>query len=202
MTKTKFLIAAIASIGLSGCASTLAGTNTSMYSTNQPVVERTNYLLDVNTNGGSGIAQGEMQRISEWLDNLKIGYGDRISIDYGNGYSNAAAQNAINKFAANYGINVQDVAPVTPGQIAAGTMRIIVSRSSASVPNCPNWSKATESNYHSSLSPNYGCATNSNMAAMIADPEDLVQGQADTSLSRQNGTAAVKAYRSKKNGGQ
>jgi pilus assembly protein CpaD len=43
---------------------------------------------------------------------------------------------------------------------------------------------------------NYGCATNSNLAAMIADPEDLVRGktggpQVDAALSGK----AIKAYR-------
>jgi pilus assembly protein CpaD len=43
---------------------------------------------------------------------------------------------------------------------------------------------------------NYGCATNTNLAAMIADPEDLVRGktgdsQVDAALSGK----AIKAYR-------
>ena len=198
MTKVKFLIAAITSLGLAGCGT--AGTNTGMYSINQPVVERTNYALDVNANGGNGFAVGEMQRVSEWLDALQIGYGDRIALDYGDGYSSPAAQSALNKFAANHGLKVLDTAPVTPGQVAAGTVRIVVSRSTASVPNCPNWSKSTESNYDASLHPNFGCGINSTMAAMIADPEDLVRGKNDESLNRASGSEAIKKYRGKTKG--
>ncbi|MFM2411328.1 MAG: hypothetical protein RL481_2156, partial [Pseudomonadota bacterium] len=45
------------------------------------------------------------------------------------------------------------------------------------VPNCPNWTKTTDANFNTSNHPNYGCATNSNMAAMVSDPEDLVRGR-------------------------
>ncbi|NJM51150.1 MAG: hypothetical protein HC843_09975 [Sphingomonadales bacterium] len=67
----------------------------------------------------------------------------------------------------------------------------------ASVPNCPNWSKSTEANYNSSSHPNYGCAVNSNMAAMIADPEDLVRGKENEKLDSSSGKAAIQAYRAK-----
>ena len=48
----------------------------------------------------------------------------------------------------------------------------------------------------SSTSANYGCSTNSNLAAMIADPSDLVLGQAGSG-TRDTGTAAkaIKVYR-------
>jgi pilus assembly protein CpaD len=195
MTKTIFLIAAICSLGLTGCGA--VGTNTGMYSINQPVVARTNYMLDVNLGGGNSFATGEMQRVTEWLDGLQIGYGDRIAVDYGDGYNNAFTQGAVNNFAADYGLKVVDTAPVTPGMVAAGTIRIVVTRSTASVPNCPNWSKTTEANYNASVHPNYGCAVNSTMAAMIADPEDLVRGKKDENLDRTSGSEAIKKYRSK-----
>ncbi len=54
MRNVKFLTAAVASITLAGCAANSLGTsNTSMYSIHQPVVERTNYAIDLNSDGGS-----------------------------------------------------------------------------------------------------------------------------------------------------
>lgn len=197
MTQTKFLIAAITSLGLAGCGA--VGKNTGMYSINQPVVQRTNYVIDVNL-GSGGFAPGEIQRVSEWLDALQISYGDRIAADYGDGYDNGTAQSAINNFASNYGLKMLDTAPVTPGNIASGSVRIVVSRSTASVPNCPNWTKTTEANYNASVHPNYGCAVNSTMAAMIADPEDLVRGKKDENLDRTSGSEAIKKYRTKTKG--
>lgn len=153
------------------------GTNTSMYSTNQPVVERTNYAIDVNLEGYGGVSATESQRVSDWFDALKLGFGDRIALDYGDGTANTAVRRQVGDLAADHGMILEETAPVTAGNIAQGTARIVVTRSTASVPNCPNWAKPNDANFNSSNHPNYGCAVNSNMAAMVADPEDLVRGR-------------------------
>jgi pilus assembly protein CpaD len=200
MKNAKFLIAATLSLGLSGCGA--MGTNTTVYSANQPVVERTNYAIDVNADSSYGVSPNEKVRLSEWLDALKVGYGDRIAIDFGDSNSSAAAQQVVSQMATDRGILVSDTAPLTAGRVNPGTMRVIVTRSTASVPNCPNWSKTTEANYNMANHPNYGCAVNSNMAAMIADPEDLVRGSEDRKLDSNSGTKAITTYRVKTNGGK
>lgn len=197
MKITKFLIAATISVGLAGCGS--MGTNTSMYSVHQPVVERSNYMIDVNVDV-SGIQSDEQRRMSEWLDALELGYGDRVTIDYGTGYANSAIEQSVAKMAADRGILVDNGAPVTVGNIAPGTVRIIVTRSKASVPSCPDWSTASDANFNASNHSNHGCAINSNMAAMIADPEDLVRGRENKKLDTNSGKNAVNAYRSKTGG--
>jgi type IV pilus biogenesis protein CpaD/CtpE len=40
------------------------------------------------------------------------------------------------------------------------------------------------------------------MAAMIADPEDLVRGRDTKPLDNNSGTKAIEAYRAKTNGGK
>ena len=53
MRNMKFLTAVAASLTLAGCAAgSLGTTNTSMYSVHQPVVERTNFAIDLNSDGG------------------------------------------------------------------------------------------------------------------------------------------------------
>lgn len=197
MTNSKFLIIASAGLSLSAC--TMQGANTSMYSVHQPVVERTNYVIDVNVDGG-GIPANEQRRMGEWFDALQLGYGDRLAVDYGSGYGNATAQRAVSDAAADRGILVSDTAPVTSGQVAPGTIRIVVTRSKASVPSCPDWSTSTDSNFNSSNHSNYGCSTNSNLAAMVADPEDLVRGRDSKKLDDNSGTKAVNAHRAKTGG--
>ncbi|MEP7349085.1 MAG: CpaD family pilus assembly protein [Sphingorhabdus sp.] len=197
MNHTKFLITAGLSLALAGCGS--LGSNTSMYSVHQPVVERTNYAIDINVDG-SGIPTDEQRRMAEWFDAMRLGYGDRVAIDYGSGYENAASRQIVSELAAERGILIGDTAPVTPGHVAPGTIRVVVTRSSASVPTCPNWSTTGDSNFNSSNHSNYGCSTNSNLAAMIADPEDLVRGREDKKLDDNSGTKAVNAYRAKTGG--
>jgi pilus assembly protein CpaD len=184
--RAKIILTASLAFTLASCGS--MGANTSMYSTNQPVVQRTNYALDVNVDSGSGISPFEENRISEWFSAMKLTFGDRVALDFGDAYASAAAKQTVADLAAKYGILVSETAPVTTGAVVPGTVRVVVTRSSASVPNCPNWSKTTESNFNSANHPNYGCATNSNLAAMVADPEDLVRGRESTPENSRGGS--------------
>jgi pilus assembly protein CpaD len=180
MKSKVILIATLAGV-LSGCSTLGAtGANTSMYSTNQPVVKRTNYAIDVNLDGMNSVPAAESKRVSEWFDVLKLGFGDRIAVDFGEYGASKAVSEEVARLASLHGLTMTDAAPATPGAVVPGTARIVVTRSDASVPNCPNWSKTTESNYNSSNHPDYGCAINSNLAAMVADPEDLVRGREAT----------------------
>lgn len=197
MHSSKILIAAGLSFALAACGS--MGSNTSMYSAHQPVVERTNYAIDVAADGGD-ISIEEQRRMAEWFDGLRLGYGDRVAVDFGEGYANGATKKTVAKIAADHGILVSEAAPVTAGRIAPGAVRVVVTRSSASVPSCPDWSTETDGNFNSSNHSNHGCATNSNLAAMVADPEDLVRGRENTKLNANSGTKAVDAYRAKTGG--
>lgn len=184
--RAKIILTATLAFTLAGCGA--MGANTSMYSTNQPVVQRSNYALDVNVDSSGGISSFEQSRITEWFEAMKLGFGDRIAVDFGDGYTDAATKQAVGNLAAKYGMLISETAPVTAGNVAPGTARVVVTRSTASVPNCPNWTKTTEANYNSSNHPNYGCAVNSNLAAMVADPEDLVRGRESTPENSRGGT--------------
>lgn len=158
-------------------------------SLNQPVVSRTDYVLDLAA-GYEGLPASERERLAQWFQSLALGYGDHIFVDDGSGDS--PGRREVARTAAEYGILLDEGAPVTAGEVGAGTVRVIVSRSIAYVPNCPNWAPRGPS----SSSSNYGCAINSNLAAMIADPNDLVLGQSgsvtgDAAVS----SKAIRVYR-------
>ena len=200
MRNMKFLTAAAASITLAGCAAGSMGTtNTSMYSVHQPVVERTNYAIDLNSDG-SGISSVEQDRLTDWFDALQLGYGDRISIDYGSSYASNSTNDAVANIAAKRGLTMEGPAPVTAGQVAPGMIRVVVTRSNASVPSCPDFTTDHDRNYNASNHSNYGCAVNSSLAAMIADPEDLIRGRENKKLDANTGKNAVGAYRTKTGG--
>ena len=52
----------------------------------------------------------------------------------------------------------------------------IVGSTGATVPGCPDWT-AAQGGEKEGQSSNYGCATAMNLAAMIADPNDLIHGK-------------------------
>jgi pilus assembly protein CpaD len=70
----------------------------------------------------------------------------------------------------------------------------VVSGTQAVVPNCPNWASGGVDSA-AMTDTNYGCAVNSNLAAMIADPSDLIHGKSDNSTDATSATRAIKAWR-------
>jgi pilus assembly protein CpaD len=176
MSRTKFAAAlAVAGLTVAGCSGSPEQVNTSLYSVNQPVVQRTDFVIDLATSGG-GISVQEQARLGAWFQSLQLGYGDRVAIDEPRGYEDPQARRAVMDVASSYGLLVVDGAPMTAGAVQPGSVRVVVSRTTASVPSCPNWGSAMETG-PLQTSPNYGCAVNGNLAAMVADPNDLVLGQ-------------------------
>lgn len=178
-------------LGLGACGG--LPSNKSLYSTKQPVVERTNYALDLRASS-DGLSIPEQQRLAGWFEAMDLRYGDRVSID--DPTMSKATRDSISNIASRHGILVSDGAPVTEGYVQPGTARVIITRSSASVPGCPDWSAKSESNYANATYPGYGCAVNGNMAAMIANPEDLVNGQKGSGETVvMSSTKAIDSYR-------
>ncbi|MET0307250.1 MAG: CpaD family pilus assembly lipoprotein [Sphingomonas sp.] len=174
---------------LSACGSYNGGVE----SANQPVVQRNDYVLDLATSG-SALAPGEAQRLAGWLQSMRLSYGDHVAIDdQGDGSTGRAEVAALT---GGYGILLSDKAPSTVGQIAPGTVRVVVTRMTASVPKCPDFSRNYQPDFSSSTGSNYGCAVNGNLAAMVADPADLVRGEPGSPTSdAQTGIKAVRALR-------
>jgi pilus assembly protein CpaD len=188
---SKVAIALTLGLGLAGCGG--MPENTSLYSVKQPVVERSNMVLDVTTTS-SGLPISEQQRLNGWFETMDLRYGDRIAIE--NPGQNPAVTNAIRELAGRYGLMLSDTAPVTPGYLQPGQARVVITRTTASVPGCPDWSSQSDMNYNNGTSPGHGCAVNSNLAAMVADPQDLLEGKKGSSESViATSTKAISTYR-------
>jgi pilus assembly protein CpaD len=190
MTASSKSLAALVAFGaLAAFPVQAAEVNKSLNSVNQPVVERSDYVIDLAAQNGLSLA--ERARLDAWFRSLGLGYGDHIAVD--EPYRSAARLD-VARIAADYGLLLSYGAPVTTGEVQPGTVRVIVSRSFASVPGCPAWNGSGKNNQ---MSPGYGCATNSNLAAMIADPSDLVLGQTGSRTDASDGARVVKEYRNR-----
>ncbi len=193
--------AIILSLGLAtgACQTAMTPKNASLDSVNQPVVERANYALDV-TAGSSGLPVPEQRRLLSWFDSLGLGYGDRVSID--DATASAAVRDQVAQLAGRYGLLLSDGAPVTAGYVNPGTVRVVVTRSKAYVPNCPNWDDKLGDYGDNATHSGFGCAINGNIAAMVADPEHLLhgsEGTGDTTVMSSN--KAIETYRQAKPSG-
>jgi pilus assembly protein CpaD len=189
------------SIALLALATALAGCVTpdpasrGVASVNVPVVSRADYAFDLAAPGGS-LPSSEAARLDAWFRSLQLGYGDSVYVDGPDAY---AARNDVARIAGQYGILVNNGSPVTAGEIQPGNVRVVVSRTRASVPNCPNWSVPSQPNLQNATMSNFGCAVNQNLASMVANPEDLVHGREGTGvLDSLTATKAVESYRKAK----
>lgn len=178
-------------LGLSACGDT--PNNTTLYSVKQPVVERNNFTLDLAA-GAGGLTIPEQQRLADWFESMNLRYGDRVAID--GAFGSDAVREDIAAIASRQGLLLSEGAPVTNGFVEPGMVRVVVSRSRARVPGCPDWSEQFASNMENATADGYGCAVNSNIAAMVADPQHLLHGEEGTGETVvMSSTKAIQTYR-------
>lgn len=185
-------------VGIGGCVAQPhelgARSNYGLYSLHQPVVDHSNFVFDVATQGDT-VADVEQGRLAAWFDSIGLRYGDSVTIDGGQSES-AGALRDVAHVAATRGLLVADAgAPVTEGSVPPGFIRVVASRSSAAVPDCPSWNDPVLDSPVRTGS-NYGCAINTNLAAMIANPDDLIRGRdASGEGASQTAGRATRSYR-------
>ena len=182
-----------AAIALSACSTTPE--NRMLDSVHQPVVERNNFAFDAETLPGGGLSIPEQSRLAGWFESLELKYGDKITID--DPLKSKITLGSIESVAARWGLIVDTrAAPVTAGYVAAGAVRIVITRTTASVPGCPDWTQKSDFSMTNRTTSNYGCAINSNLAAMVADKEHLIQGATGTGETvLMSGTKAIDSFR-------
>ena len=192
MSRSIILLGLVSALAVPAAARTTDRPAKGLASVNVPIVTRADYALDLAAPDGA-IAAQEAARLDGWFRSMQLGYGDTVYVDSPLGYD---ARDDVARIAGRYGMLVSLGAPMTAGAVPVGMVRVVVTRTTASVPNCPNWSKPSTPNFDDSSMSNYGCATNSNMAAMIANPEDLVHGREGSGVSDSTTSSkAVDQYR-------
>ena len=185
---TKHLLLITAAVGLAGCQNYIyegRSDASGLSAINMPVVTQTVYALDVAAPGGT-LPSSEAARLNAWFESMGLQYGDVVYVDGG-----TDARPGVAEVAGRYGLLLADNAPVTQGQIAPGSVRVVVARATAAVPNCPNWSESAINNPQNVQMPGYGCSVNSALAAMVANPNDLVYGREGTGLTDTRKAAGV-----------
>lgn len=164
-------------VALAGCGGTQ---NRGVESVHQPVVSHTDLPIELATRYGD-LPPVERGRLAGWLTALKLGYGDRVWVEGAEGET-PAIREAVGEVVGGFGLLLAE-RPVMGTPVPAGMVRVVVSRAQASVPGCPDWSRNGSINFDQHTSSDYGCSVNSNLAAMIADPRDLVQGKTGDGLT-------------------
>jgi pilus assembly protein CpaD len=189
MNRAPSLAAIALGLALAGCGPVNRGVAT----VHQPVVTRADYTLDVGVDA-DGLRYGEERRLTAWFESLHLGYGDRLAVD--DPAPAPGHRAAIAEVASHYGVLVNRTPPVTEGAVAPGTVRVIITRSTAEVPFCPDWRRESQSEFEASTTSNFGCAVNSTFAQMVANPQDLIVGQTgNATRDARSVNKALKTYR-------
>ena len=192
MRHSLLIVAAASSLAGCGHVAPVTDATRGLDPVHVPVVTREDFAYDAAAPDGS-LASGERARLDGWFQGLALAYGDTV---YVQGMDSADARNDVARVAGRYGLLVVSGGPVLASAVPAGMVRIVVSRTRASVPNCPDWSAVSQPNYNNRSPSNYGCAANINLAAMVANPQDLVNGRAGPATSDgATGAKAVQMYR-------
>ena len=161
-------------------------------SVHEPVLSRATFAIDLAAPDGT-LPPEEVARLDAWFQSLGLAFGDSIFVD---GAYSDAARAQVADIAGRYGVMVLPAAPVTAGVVPAGTVRVVVARNRAEVPGCPNWSRPQQPNWENRTMSNFGCGVNANLAAQVANPQDLFQGRGDPStINSIAGIKAIEMYR-------
>ncbi|EQB31663.1 CpaD family pilus assembly protein [Sphingobium ummariense] len=187
----RFGALALMTLPLAACYGTA---NRGVESVHQPVVSHAAYTFDVQA--GGGLSPSEARRLDDWFTSIGLSYGDQVAIVTDAGYYSPELREGVADIAARRGLLVAEDSSAIAGTAPEGMVRLIVRRATASVPGCPNWSDKAESDGQLGTSTNFGCGVNSNFAAMVANPEDLVRGQGtDSELRTATSNRAISTYR-------
>lgn len=194
------LIAVLLASAVASCATPDNGpADRGLSSVNEPVLSRATFALDLAAPSGA-LAPEESARLDGWFRGLELGYGDSIYVD---GAYSDEARVQVAEVAGRYGMLVLPAAPVTAGMVPAGTVRVVVSRNRAEVPGCPNWTVPSQPNFENRTMSDFGCGVNSNLADMVANPEDLFHGREGTGVGDAlTSSKAVDYYRKAKPTGE
>lgn len=190
-------LAALAALALPLAGCTTDSPNRSVESIHQPIVSHAAYTFDVQAGAGDTLSPVEAGRLDDWFSSIGLGYGDQVAI-VADGYFGPSLRDGISDVVARRGLMLGLDDSAVAGSAPQGAVRLIVRRSTASVPGCPDWSAKQETEMTLGTSSNFGCGVNGNLAAMVANPEDLVRGQStDSNLRTATSNRAISTYRDK-----
>lgn len=146
--------------------------------------------------GSDRLARGESARLGRLVATGTIGPRDRISVSPSGSPALAARRvTALSSEMLRYGLTVSDVPlAVVPRDSAI----VAIGRYLVTTPPCPNWSSPPSSDFTNMHPSNFGCATATNFAEMVASPTDITNAQPLGLAAGQPAAAAVNRYNTDK----
>ena len=136
--------------------------------------------------GSSGLNESQKDKVANFLADYKSQSSDRLLIRAPSGGPNERAAmrayDQVRKALRRADIDPRSVAlePYFGNGDPAAPVRLSYLQVVAVPPDCPDWSENIGRDPQNMPWPNMGCATQRNLAAMVANPEDLVHPRGET----------------------
>jgi pilus assembly protein CpaD len=151
--------------------------------------------------GAATLGAAEATRLAHFVQAGGILPQDRIAIAAADPATKLAERRRNALLAALHGQGVgASAAAASLPKIGQDRVVLEIEHAVVTPPECPNWSKPPI-DYSAQVSSNFGCATATNLAQMIADPADLLHGNPNAPGDPGEAAGAVQAYRSQQGWG-
>jgi pilus assembly protein CpaD len=148
-------------------------------------------------NQSTELSGEEKSNLNEFIYQAKISYGDELYFDFAPDDGNAwAKKEALDNYLKTIGVWVDGVSQ-TGNVTNSSTVMFVVTRYSVSTPDCRALSKEAFVPTEMETNKIFGCVSAYNLAAHVANPKDLMTGQADTLPVALATVMAIQLYRAK-----
>jgi pilus assembly protein CpaD len=136
--------------------------------------------------GSSGLNDSQKDQVANFLADYKSQSSDRLLIRAPSGGANETAAmrayDEVRKVLGRAGVRPSLVVlePYFANGDPSAPLRLSYLQFVAQPPDCPDWSENVGRDPNNMPWPNKGCASQRNLAAMVANPEDLVRPRGET----------------------
>jgi pilus assembly protein CpaD len=168
------LVSCVLTTGLAGCVKSNKESNGKLSSVRLPTVnvERVTHTIMYENNK---LSNAEQAALVAFLNSVGPNFSDRLTLEDSNPENSQPRIDAVAKVLGRMGVQLAGIRralDVTPGM-----SRLVLSRASVNSDDCPDFSNDLKNNFNNATSSNYGCAARDNLAKMVADPTDLLEGR-------------------------
>jgi pilus assembly protein CpaD len=191
-----WLVAASLALALAGCATPPPAPLTDGRTTELPnPIQISSKTMTHTVRYAAGSATpgpAEIAALNDFLKTNEAERGDPIQVERG---STALDEKRGAKLAQSLTRHGMIPTVAVAADLSAGELRLSYERFVAGAPDCPNWSKAPGNDFANTLHSDFGCSTANDLAAMVADPRDLIRGRDLPPEAGDSALAALHRYR-------
>lgn len=141
--------------------------------------------------------KAEKEALGRFLRRVGRGEGVRVMLDTGAANQSSLTrqrETSLARHLIDKGYSVSRVKSAHPYR-GANSVRVTVGRYVVTLPSCPDWSKESMGDTANRVTSNWGCANETNLGLMVANPERLIRGGDLGPADGEAVAAGVKAYR-------